>query len=149
MYWWNTAAEINNVLKNCNDRVGYCMASRGSHLNEIVFHYQPEGLYLKKKKRNLRKYSVVFFKAFSKKKVFGGPYTTLMFFLWIASYFTRQHHLQVINMHAFDVHKLLIYEPIREYFKLLLNTFRYYGESSSSSVCHDIPHSVEVHLPCD
>ena len=30
---------INNVLKNLNDRVGYCMASRGSHLNEIIFHY--------------------------------------------------------------------------------------------------------------
>ena len=30
---------IDNVLKNWNDRVGYCMASRGSHLNEIIFHY--------------------------------------------------------------------------------------------------------------
>ena len=30
---------INNVLKNWTDRVGYCMASRGSHLNEIIFHY--------------------------------------------------------------------------------------------------------------
>ena len=29
---------IDNVLKNCSDRVGYCMASRGSHLNEIIFH---------------------------------------------------------------------------------------------------------------
>ena len=29
----------NNVLKNWADRVGYCMASRGSHLNEIIFHY--------------------------------------------------------------------------------------------------------------
>ena len=28
-----------NVLKNCTGRVGYCMASRGSHLNEIIFHY--------------------------------------------------------------------------------------------------------------
>ena len=28
-----------NVLKNCTDREGYCMASRGSHLNEIIFHY--------------------------------------------------------------------------------------------------------------
>ena len=27
---------IDNVLKNWNDRVGYCMAS---HLNEIIFHY--------------------------------------------------------------------------------------------------------------
>ena len=30
---------IDNVLKNCTDRVGYCMASRGSHLNEIIFHH--------------------------------------------------------------------------------------------------------------
>jgi len=27
-----------NVLKNWVDRMGYCAASRGSHLNEIVFH---------------------------------------------------------------------------------------------------------------
>ena len=30
---------IDNVLKNWTDRVGYCMASQGSHLNEIIFHY--------------------------------------------------------------------------------------------------------------
>ena len=30
---------IDNVLKNLTDRVGYRMASRGSHLNEIIFHY--------------------------------------------------------------------------------------------------------------
>ena len=30
---------IDNVLKNWTDRVGYCMASRGSNLNEIIFHY--------------------------------------------------------------------------------------------------------------
>ena len=30
---------VDNVLKNWTDRVGYCMASRGSHLNEIIFHY--------------------------------------------------------------------------------------------------------------
>ena len=27
---------IYNVFKNCTDRVGYCMASRDSHLNEIT-----------------------------------------------------------------------------------------------------------------
>ena len=36
---------IDNVLKNWTDCVGYCMASRVSHLNEIIFHYYPEGLY--------------------------------------------------------------------------------------------------------
>ena len=30
---------IDNVLKNRTDRVGYCMASRDSHLNAIVCHY--------------------------------------------------------------------------------------------------------------
>ena len=30
---------VDNVLKNWIDRVGYCKASRGSHLNEIIFHY--------------------------------------------------------------------------------------------------------------
>ena len=30
---------IENVFKNWTDRVGYCMASRASHLNEIIFHY--------------------------------------------------------------------------------------------------------------
>ena len=30
---------INNVLKISTDRVDYCMATQGSHLNEIIFHY--------------------------------------------------------------------------------------------------------------
>ena len=30
---------IDNVLKNWTDRVDYRMASRGSHLNEIICHY--------------------------------------------------------------------------------------------------------------
>ena len=30
---------IANVLKNWTDREGNCMASRDSHLNEIIFHY--------------------------------------------------------------------------------------------------------------
>ena len=30
---------IDIVLTNWTDCVGYCMASRGSHLNEIIFHY--------------------------------------------------------------------------------------------------------------
>ena len=30
---------IDNVLKNWTDCVGYCMVSRGSHLNEMIFHY--------------------------------------------------------------------------------------------------------------
>ena len=30
---------IDNVLKNWTDCLGYCMTSRSSHLNEIIFHY--------------------------------------------------------------------------------------------------------------
>ena len=30
---------IDNVLKNWTDRLGYCMAGRGSPFNEIIFHY--------------------------------------------------------------------------------------------------------------
>ena len=30
---------IDNALKNWTDGVGDCMASQGSHLNEIIFHY--------------------------------------------------------------------------------------------------------------
>ena len=30
---------IDNMLINWTDCVGYCMASRGSHLNEIIFRY--------------------------------------------------------------------------------------------------------------
>ena len=30
---------IDNVLKNWTVRVGYCMPNRGSHWNEIIFHY--------------------------------------------------------------------------------------------------------------
>ena len=30
---------IDNVLKNWTDRLGYCVASRSTHLNEIFFHY--------------------------------------------------------------------------------------------------------------
>ena len=30
---------IDNVLKYWTDSVGYCMTSRGSHLNEIILHY--------------------------------------------------------------------------------------------------------------
>ena len=30
---------IDNVFKNWTNCVGYCMASRGSHLNEMIFQY--------------------------------------------------------------------------------------------------------------
>ena len=49
---------IDNVLKNWTDWLGYCMASRRSHMNEIICHYKQEVLYFQIKKRNLRKYSI-------------------------------------------------------------------------------------------
>ena len=30
---------IDNVLRNWTDHLAYSMANRGSHLNEIIFHY--------------------------------------------------------------------------------------------------------------
>ena len=30
---------IDNVFKNWANRVGYCMADRRTHLDEIIFHY--------------------------------------------------------------------------------------------------------------
>ena len=38
---------IDIVLQNWTDRVSYC---RDSHLNEIIFHYEPEGLCFQIKK---------------------------------------------------------------------------------------------------
>ena len=50
---------INNVVKNWTDRIGYWMASRGRHLNDH-FPLLTGRIVLSNKKRNLRKYSVVF-----------------------------------------------------------------------------------------
>lgn len=30
---------LEKVLENWSDRMGYCEASRGSHMNEIIFHF--------------------------------------------------------------------------------------------------------------
>ena len=40
-----------NVFKNWTDRVGYCMGSRGSHFNEIIFHYYSGRIALQIKKK--------------------------------------------------------------------------------------------------
>ena len=55
---------IDNVLKNCTDRVGYCMASRGSRLFPLL----TGKIVLSNKKINLRKYFVVFFLKIVQKK---------------------------------------------------------------------------------
>ena len=52
---------IDNVLKNWIDSVGYCMASRDSHLNDK-----------KIKKKKFEKIFRSFFKAL--KKLYGGPF---------------------------------------------------------------------------
>ena len=33
------AQTIENVLESWVNRMGYCEASRGSHLNDVVFHF--------------------------------------------------------------------------------------------------------------
>ena len=71
-------------LKIGSDRVGYCIASR----QPFEWNYFPlliGRIILSNKKRNLRKYSVVIFKAFSKKKVFGGPCIYINY-LWLIYY---------------------------------------------------------------
>ena len=60
---------IDNVLKNWTDRVGYCMASPCSHLNEIIFHYKPVGLYFQIKKEGWESIQEFFFKHFPKKSI--------------------------------------------------------------------------------
>ena len=68
---------IDNVIKNLTDCVGYCMASRGSHLNEIIFHYYWLQFQIKKE---FEKIFSSFFKTFSKKKFVGGPCIRLIHF---------------------------------------------------------------------
>ena len=51
---------IDNVLKNWTDRFGYWMTSKGSQLNEIIFHYYPEGLYFQMKKEIWENIQVLF-----------------------------------------------------------------------------------------
>ena len=59
---------IDNMLKNWTDRVGYCIANRGSHLNKLFSITCT--IVLSNKIRNLSKYSIVFFlKNFPKKKI--------------------------------------------------------------------------------
>ena len=57
------------MLKNWTDRVGYCIASRGSHLNEIIFLYYPVSIVFSKKKIKFEKiFSSFFLKHFPKQK---------------------------------------------------------------------------------
>ena len=58
-YWphWPFAQTIENVLKNWVDRIGYCKASRGSHLNDVVFHSWMERFNLSNKTIFLKKYT--------------------------------------------------------------------------------------------
>ena len=50
------AQTTENVLKNWIDRMGYCKASRGSHLNDVMFHSQMERLNHFNKTILLKKY---------------------------------------------------------------------------------------------
>ena len=64
---------IDNVLKNWTDHVGYCMASRGNHLNEIVS-------IIKRKDCTFKYKQDIFLKAFSKKKYLADPVLTVFYF---------------------------------------------------------------------
>ena len=56
---------IENVLKNKTDRVSYCMASQGSHLNEIIFR---KNCTFKQKKEISKNIRQIFLKHFPKKR---------------------------------------------------------------------------------
>ena len=73
----NICEAIGEIQLHTIDNDNKCMASRGSQLNENNFPLLTGRIVFSNKKRNLRKYSVVFFKAFSKKK-----------FIWLTLYFT-------------------------------------------------------------
>ena len=45
----NICEAIGEIQLHTFDHVGYCIASRGRHLNEIIFHYYAEGLYFQVK----------------------------------------------------------------------------------------------------
>ena len=61
---------IDNVLKNLTYRVGYCMASRSSYLNEIIFHYELEELYFQINKKFETIFSSFFLKHLPIKRYF-------------------------------------------------------------------------------
>ena len=50
------AQTIENVLESWVNRMGYCEASRGSHLNDVVFHFQMERFNLSNKTIVSKKY---------------------------------------------------------------------------------------------
>ena len=54
------AQTIKNVLKNWVNRMGYCKPSRGTHLNDVVFHSQMEKFNLSNKTILLKKYPYFF-----------------------------------------------------------------------------------------
>ena len=66
---------IDNVPKNWTDRVGYCMSKAAIWMK--VFSIINRKDCILNKKRNLRKYLVVFLK--QKKKVCGGPCTYILY----------------------------------------------------------------------
>ena len=67
---------IDNVLKNWTDRGQPKQPFELSYLSLLTVKI----VLSNKKKRNLRKYSIVFFKAFSKKKLFVGLCTFVLTF---------------------------------------------------------------------
>ena len=59
---------IDNVLKIWTNHVGYCMASQGSYLNEIIFHSINRRIVLSNKIEIWENIQQFFFKYFPKKR---------------------------------------------------------------------------------
>ena len=66
---------IDKVLKNWTDRVGYCVASRRSHLNEL-FSIIGRIVLSNKKKKFEKIFNSFYFKTFSKKKAMASCLTS-------------------------------------------------------------------------
>ena len=100
---------IDNVLKNWTDRV------HGQPSQPFEWNYLPlltERIVLSNKKRNLRKYSVVFFKAFSIKK---GIWGSLYIHNWPLQPFSQDYGLTshtITNLQFNVVCKQQIFEKI-------------------------------------
>ena len=71
--YWSFVQTIENVLKNCVYRMGNCKASRGSHLDNAVFHSQMRKFNLSNKTILLKKHPQVIFYSQFKFQMLDGP----------------------------------------------------------------------------
>ena len=62
-----TIKALKQKFEKIFSNICYCMASRGSHLNEIIFYYKTEGLYFQIKKEVWENIQQFFLSIFQKK----------------------------------------------------------------------------------